>query len=496
MNTIDSRSLVAVLNSKLGELGQLGEVKNNGVFGVTDKGLTFTSTDGTGKASTITLPLPELPAPAGKSLSGATLAAALDKLQTGLGDKDIDKATADSLRTIMNKASQLLRTQSSGVGGPSSATSGGNVFFDIYALIQLLAECSRTLKAAGKEARNAATAAQINAIHSQAAMQRTAAITGIACAIAVAVVQVGFQTLALAKQNSAISGQKEVNDAHGVYSGERMLENSRCQGNLEVAEASRKEISNNSGLPADEVGRIRTAMQTPKDGTLAKQFEGCGKANVELENGVQNSAGSQVKENLAKAQAAYNADLDRRIAPYEEGVAKARVKYNAVASDPKSTPEQVASARKELVTANKKLEVANACRTEEMSRTIGGQPVSNPEIGAARGRQLEARVAESRANAASDPRNIDLRMKENRWRYIGDALGTAGQALGAVSQNVSKILDSEATEKGVEGKNADLAKDNANDIVESAKDFQSKTIQLLQEVQQAELRSQQEIMRA
>jgi hypothetical protein len=119
-------------------------------------------------------------------------------------------------------------------GGASGVDTSGNsksVMFDVYALMALLAECGQKMRDAARDIRQAENEQVQTSIQNQADQQRTAALTGLICSVAVCAIQIGLQCNNLKNLAKGVSEQNAARNEVGMQ---------RAQDNLKMAEMQAK----------------------------------------------------------------------------------------------------------------------------------------------------------------------------------------------------------------------------------------------------------------
>ena len=159
---------------------------------------------------------PELEGPDGSNDPAAKLESLLSKLQDG---KTFDftpeqlKTYTDTVKTLLNKVNTLVQSLQASAAEESSTpgkTDSAKVFFDIYSMMALIAECAQEMKNAQREQRQAENQAIVTSIQNQADAQRTAALTGLIAGTIICAIQLGASVYSAAKTISNTATEAKI----------------------------------------------------------------------------------------------------------------------------------------------------------------------------------------------------------------------------------------------------------------------------------------------
>ena len=225
------------------------------------RGLTMSSVNGEGIVGSVATAQPQLDAPeAADEYAIATLCA---KLGTG-NVYDLSPAQVETLckevkadltayaeqLTARSTASTSATSSTSDSSASTSATSStsasstASVMFDIYALMALLVECGQKMRDAARDVRQAENEQVQTSIQNQADAQRTAAMTGLICGVAVCAIQVGLQAYNLSTQGKSFAKQMEAHKDSGVTAARNDLKLAEMQMKPQDAMANYGKVAN------------------------------------------------------------------------------------------------------------------------------------------------------------------------------------------------------------------------------------------------------------
>ena len=225
------------------------------------RGLTMSSVNGEGIVGSVATAQPQLDAPEAADESAiATLSA---KLGTGnvydLSPAQVETLCKEVKADLTAYAEQLTARSTASTGDTSStsdssastsatsstsASSTASVMFDIYALMALLVECGQKMRDAARDVRQAENEQVQTSIQNQADAQRTAAMTGLICGIAVCTIQVGLQAYNLSTQGKSFAKQMEAQKDSGVTAARNDLKLAEMQMKPQDAMANYGKVAN------------------------------------------------------------------------------------------------------------------------------------------------------------------------------------------------------------------------------------------------------------
>ena len=202
---------------------------DNVSFNAETRALTFSVNDGD-TVKSISLSMPELEVP--QTADDYKIASLCAKLGTG----DLMNLSPAQVETVCNELIDEMKSYADALaaGGASGVDTSGNsksVMFDVYALMALLAECGQKMRDAARDIRQAENEQVQTSIQNQADQQRTAALTGLICSVAVCAIQIGMQCNNLKNLAKGVSEQNAARNEVGMQ---------RAQDNLKMAEMQAK----------------------------------------------------------------------------------------------------------------------------------------------------------------------------------------------------------------------------------------------------------------
>ena len=202
---------------------------DNVSFNAETRALTFSVNDGD-TVKSISLSMPELEVP--QTADDYKIASLCAKLGTG----DLMNLSPAQVETVCNELIDEMKAYADALaaGGASGVDTSGNsksVMFDVYALMALLAECGQKMRDAARDIRQAENEQVQTSIQNQADQQRTAALTGLICSVAVCAIQIGMQCNNLKNLAKGVSEQNAARNEVGMQ---------RAQDNLKMAEMQAK----------------------------------------------------------------------------------------------------------------------------------------------------------------------------------------------------------------------------------------------------------------
>ena len=227
LNNVNS-NIAAQWNGAVEALKSADSIDNVS-FNAETRALTFSVNDGD-TVKSISLSMPELEVP--QTADDYKIASLCAKLGTG----DLMNLSPAQVETVCNELIDEMKSYADALaaGGASGVDTSGNsksVMFDVYALMALLAECGQKMRDAARDIRQAENEQVQTSIQNQADQQRTAALTGLICSVAVCAIQIGMQCNNLKNLAKGVSEQNAARNEVGMQ---------RAQDNLKMAEMQAK----------------------------------------------------------------------------------------------------------------------------------------------------------------------------------------------------------------------------------------------------------------
>ena len=174
---------------------------------------------------------------------------AIGTLCAKLGAGDMMNLSPAQVETVCKEVEAELNVYSealseSSTSGVSFSAASSTVMFDIYALMALLVECGQKMRDAARDVRQAENEQVQTSILNQADAQRSAAMTGLICSVAVCAVQVGMQAYNLSTQGKSFAKQMEAQKASGVTEARAELKTAELQAKPQDAAANYNKVAN------------------------------------------------------------------------------------------------------------------------------------------------------------------------------------------------------------------------------------------------------------
>ena len=174
---------------------------------------------------------------------------AIGTLCAKLGAGDMMNLSPAQVETVCKEVEAELNVYSealseSSTSGVSFSAASSTVMFDIYALMALLVECGQKMRDAARDVRQAENEQVQTSILNQADAQRSAAMTGLICSVAVCAVQVGMQIYNLSTQGKSFAKQMEAQKASGVTEARAELKSAELQAKPQDAAANYNKVAN------------------------------------------------------------------------------------------------------------------------------------------------------------------------------------------------------------------------------------------------------------
>ncbi len=174
---------------------------------------------------------------------------AIGTLCAKLGAGDMMNLSPAQVETVCKEVEAELNVYSealskSSTSGVSFSADSSTVMFDIYALMALLVECGQKMRDAARDVRQAENEQVQTSILNQADAQRSAAMTGLICSVAVCAVQVGMQAYNLSTQGKSFAKQMEAQKASGVTEARAELKTAELQAKPQDAVANYNKVAN------------------------------------------------------------------------------------------------------------------------------------------------------------------------------------------------------------------------------------------------------------
>ena len=411
-----------------------------------------------------------------------------------LGDGSLLNLTDAQIKAFCDELSAQLKVLSENLAASGTSTiadsnASQSVMFDIYALMALLVECGQKMRDAARDVRQAENVQVQHSIQTQADMQRTAALTGLVCSVAVCAIQVGMQIGNMAYQGKGFSKQMDAHKMSGLENAEAELKMAEMQTKPQDAQANFEKISQKTDQAVKtEVESTFNDSKSTKaafdDDALQQRIDA---KTAELNN-LRGGENPEAPRQLTPEQEQRVAQLETEIAADTNlknmSLADRKTLYRTqvkseladIRNNPASTPEEIA--------------YAEAYAAKEISLN------STPEQLAA-----DLSVAQANYNQANTVMQHDLAYLkgehiENRAHMFGNMIAALGNVAQGCVSSMSQMISAEATEVGAEQQKAQEMLDQAKDLFSQCQSLIDSVIQLMRAVLQAEVQSMRDAIQA
>ena len=315
---------------------------------------------------------------------------AIGTLCAKLGAGDMMNLSPAQVETVCKEVEAELNVYSealseSSTSGVSFSAASSTVMFDIYALMALLVECGQKMRDAARDVRQAENEQVQTSILNQADAQRSAAMTGLICSVAVCAVQVGMQAYNLSTQGKSFAKQMEAQKASGVTEARAELKTAELQAKPQDAAANYNKVANATSEST------RTAVEGTFNDSRVTKLAMMDKAaqpqQVQQEvTNVQQQAQPQVNPQ----------QVQQPVVEQPANNAQQQVQQQAV-EQPVNNPQQVQQPAVEQPANNPQQQVQQQAQVQQ---PVEEQPVNNPQ-------QVQQQAVEQPANNPQQPRVVN-----------------------------------------------------------------------------------------
>ena len=516
---IDWSSVLSAVNS------QESTTKIEGVKVATDKdgvGLTFSVNEG-GTVRTVELSMPMLDSPSeiDEGLIADFCAKIGDGSMLNLTDAQV-KAFCDELSAQLKVLGESI--DASGVSTVADSKSSQSVMFDIYALMALLVECGQKMRDAARDVRQAENVQVQKSIQNQADMQRTAALTGLICAVVVCTIQVGMQGFNLARLGKGVAQQGAARSEAGIENARADLKMAEMQAKPQDAQANLQKVAaatdpavkarvegtfndsattkaafvsnealqqriNTNQTELDALTAIQNGQAPVPNAQMSAQNQQVPAQNQQVPaQNQQAPAQNQEAPKLTEAQQARMAELKSQIESdtrlsrmtLDERKSLFRTQVKAELADIRNNPNSTKA----------EIKYAEAYAANELAQNSTPQQLAG-----------DLALAQSNFNQASSMlqhsstylKGVQL---ESTSRIYGDMIMAIGNVAQSCVSSMSQIIGAEATEEGAEQQKSQEMLDQAKDLFSQCQSLIDSVIQLMRAVLQAEVQSMRDAIQA
>lgn len=523
---IDWSSVLSAVNS------QESTTKIEGVKVATDKdgvGLTFSVNEGgTVRSVELSMPMLDSPSEIDEGLIADFCAKIGDGSMLNLTDAQV-KAFCDELSAQLKVLGESI--DASGVSTIADSKSSQSVMFDIYALMALLVECGQKMRDAARDVRQAENVQVQKSIQNQADMQRTAALTGLICAVVVCTIQVGMQGFNLARLGKGVAQQGAARSEAGIENARADLKMAEMQAKPQDAQTNLQKVAaatdpavkarvegtfndsattkaafvsnealqqriNTNQTELDALTAIQNGQAPVPNAQMSAQNQPGPAQNQQVpaqnqQGPAQNqqaSAQNQEAPKLTEAQQARMAELKSQIESdtrlsrmtLDERKSLFRTQVKAELADIRNNPNSTKA----------EIKYAEAYAANELAQN------STPQ-------QLAGDLALAQSNfsqASSMLQHSTTYLKgvqlESTSRIYGDMIMAIGNVAQSCVSSMSQIIGAEATEEGAEQQKSQEMLDQAKDLFSQCQSLIDSVIQLMRAVLQAEVQSMRDAIQA
>ena len=521
------------------------------------RGLTMSSVNGEGIVGSVATAQPQLDAPeAADEYAIATLCA---KLGTGnvydLSPAQVETLCKEVKANLTAYAEQLTAKSTASTGDTSStsdasastsatsstsASSTASVMFDIYALMALLVECGQKMRDAARDVRQAENEQVQTSIQNQADAQRTAAMTGLICGIAVCTIQVGLQAYNLSTQGKSFAKQMEAQKDSGVTAARNDLKLAEMQMKPQDAMANYGKVANATPQATrttvegtfNDSQVTKLAMNDPALNPQVQQAQPQVQQQVQAqqvnnEPQVQQQAQAQQVEGVnqdANAIAQQNptatslqeyidakkVELSNFKATCENPmtqeqalhVERLNLEINKAESLKTMTPEERLVLYRDQVKSElndirnnpnasaKEIAYAEAYASKELASVSTPEQIKTDLVSA------QARFNQATAVMQQDMNYLKGVHMETRSRAFGDMIAAFGNLGQSCVSSITEMMRAEATEMGAEQQESQEMLDQAKDLFNQCQSLIDSVLQLMDGVLQAEVQSMRDAIQA
>ena len=506
------------------------------------RGLTMSSVNGEGIVGSVATAQPQLDAPeAADEYAIATLCA---KLGTGnvydLSPAQVEtlckevkadltayaeQLTARSTASTRDTSSTSDASASTSATSSTSASSTASVMFDIYALMALLVECGQKMRDAARDVRQAENEQVQTSIQNQADAQRTAAMTGLICGVAVCAIQVGLQAYNLSTQGKSFAKQMEAHKDSGVTAARNDLKLAEMQMKPQDAMANYGKVAN-----ATPQATRTTVEGTFNDSQVTKLAMNDPALNPQVQQAqvVQPQEQVQQQAQVANQDANAIAQQNPTATSLQEYIDAKKVElsnFKATCENPMTqeqalhverlnleinkaeslktmTPEERLVLYRDQVKSElndirnnpnasaKEIAYAEAYASKELASVSTPEQIKTDLVSA------QARFNQATAVMQQDMNYLKGVHMETRSRAFGDMIAAFGNLGQSCVSSITEMMRAEATEMGAEQQESQEMLDQAKDLFDQCQSLIDSVLQLMDGVLQAEVQSMRDAIQA
>ena len=546
LNNVNS-NIAAQWNGAVEALKSADSIDNVS-FNAETRALTFSVNDGD-TVKSISLSMPELEVP--QTADDYKIASLCAKLGTG----DLMNLSPAQVETVCNELIDEMKSYADALaaGGASGVDTSGNsksVMFDVYALMALLAECGQKMRDAARDIRQAENEQVQTSIQNQADQQRTAALTGLICSVAVCAIQIGMQCNNLKNLAKGVSEQNAARNEVGMQRAQDNLKMAEMQAKPQDAQANLQKVtaatdpavkarvegtfndssatkstlvSNNelqqridantaelNSLEAIQNGQMPAQAGNVQNNQVnnAQNNQAGNVQNNQVNNAENNQAGNVQNNQVNNGQPAQaNNDQNNQAAPKLTEAQQARMeelqkqiqfdtKMNTMSLEDRQTlyrtqvKSELADIRNNPNATKAEIKYAEAYAANELAQNSTAEQIAG-DLASAQANFNQ--TSNTLQHSATYLKGVQL---ESSSRIRGDMIMAFGNVAQGCISSITEAMKAKATEMGAEQQASQEMLDQAKDLFSQCQTLIDSVTQLMQAVLQAEVQSMRDAIQA
>jgi hypothetical protein len=539
LNNVNS-NIAAQWNGAVEALKSADSIDNVS-FNAETRALSFSVNDGD-TVKSISLSMPELEVP--QMADDYKIASLCAKLGTG----DLMNLSPAQVETVCNELIDEMKAYADALaaGGASGVDTSGNsksVMFDVYALMALLAECGQKMRDAARDIRQAENEQVQTSIQNQADQQRTAALTGLICSVAVCAIQIGLQCNNLKNLAKGVSEQNAARNEVGMQRAQDNLKMAEMQAKPQDAQANLQKVTaaTDPAVKARVEGTFNDSSATKStlvsnnelqqriDANTAElnSLEAIQNRQVPAQGGQVNSQNIQQNGQSAQANngqpaqvnndqpaqanngqpAQVNNDQNNQAAPKLTEAQQARMeelqkqiqfdtKMNTMSLEDRQTlyrtqvKSELADIRNNPNATKAEIKYAEAYAANELAQNSTAEQIAG-DLASAQANFNQ--TSNTLQHSATYLKGVQL---ESSSRIRGDMIMAFGNVAQGCISSITEAMKAKATEMGAEQQASQEMLDQAKDLFSQCQTLIDSVTQLMQAVLQAEMQSMRDAIQA
>ena len=465
-----------------------------------------------------------------------------------------DKGVREFLKCLGESLGNALKTGKVPLPDGSKLDIGeldDNGYLTIFAIVALMQEAARKMKAAAVASREASLKSEIQSIMNQAAQEKEMAWGGMVAAFCVMGLQVGIGGLLKYKEIRADTKANHEFAKQGVDMNKMLMDDTMKLGDVNAAKdcmdaraVKLDSVATMKGIAA-EVGGFKVDEKTGQVGAgspveqlngLQNQADHNGNLDVankkveldqtshklhalenapvkepdeahpkyrfaeqdfdtkELAEEAKNKQVGELKQKVETLKGDLVRLMDGKVQNIADGLELAQDELARAEADGSVSKDQLGNLKRNVEIQRNNLVYANAVRNYALSEPMGAGDKNGALID---GRQVEGRVSAAHMSYKESFRMASSSLQHETWRISGEKWGAAGRAfdsigqfLGALGTQLPEIIKRDkVAEQASMTKESEAAYMSANDLVQAANETQQKIIRLFDSAIQSNLQS-------